>query len=361
MSKPVHVLFDAVAVRTGSAAIVVSHLIRGWREAFPADRLTVLTGPEGPDFELAEDVALHVATPPVPGPAGKAWLRSRAVRRVAAELGVDAVVSGVPASGLFGSKVPRGVILYDLRHELRPEQFSAKTRAARRLSWWWSIRRADGVYTISERTLDDFRDRHPRLAGKGVAAQLGSDHAEAWRGTRTPGESPYALAFGHFGNKNAHAVIRAWAPFSAEHPEWTLRLVGMGSSDRATASRLVHDLALGNHVDLAPWLDDDEFAATFAAASMVVFPSDFEGYGLPAAEALRLGIPVVVSPDPALREVTGGHAAVAASVEADDLAAAMREALAFDAAHLAAGRAYADTFTWARTARTVRDHLLARP
>ncbi|TCJ30169.1 glycosyltransferase [Nocardioides jejuensis] len=357
-----HVLFDAVAARTGSAAIVVGHLIRGWREAYPDDRLTVLTGPDGPDFEVAEGALLHRVTPPVPGPPGQLWLRSQAVRRTARELGVDAVVSGVPASGLFGSKAPRGVILYDLRHELRPEQFSAKTRAARRLSWWWSIRRADGVYTISERTLDDFRDRHPRLAHKGVAAQLGSDHAEAWRrsgdAAPSPDERPYALAFGHFGNKNAHAVIRAWQPFSAVHPEWTLRLVGMGSSDRASATQLVHELDLGNHVELAPWLDDDAFAATFAGASMVVFPSDFEGYGLPAAEAMRLGIPVVVSPDAALKEVTGGHAAVARSVGAEDLAAAMQEALTYDEAHLAAGVEFARRFTWARTARTVRDHLL---
>ncbi len=354
-----HVLFDAVAVRSGSAAIVVGHLVRGWREAFPDDRLTVLAGPDGPDFEPAEGVAVHRATPPVGGPAGQAWLRSSAVRRVARELRVDAVVSGVPASGLLGTAAPRGVILYDLRHELRPDQFSRKTRAARRLSWWWSIRRADGVYTISERTLDDFRDRHPRLAGKGVAAQLGSDHADAWP-TVERAEPPYALAFGHFGNKNAHAVIRAWRPFSERHPEWTLRLVGMGSSDRASATRLVDELGLGNHVDLAPWLDDEAFERTFAAASMVVFPSDFEGYGLPAAEAMRLGIPVVVSPDPALKEVTGGFAAVAPTVGADDLAEAMEAALAQTPEHLAAAREFARGFTWARTARTVRDHLLRR-
>jgi glycosyltransferase involved in cell wall biosynthesis len=352
-----HVLVDAVAVRTGSAAIVVGHLVRGWREAFPEDRLTVLVGPEGPDFEVADGVGVHRAAPPVPGPAGKLWLRTQAVRRVATALGVDAVISGVPASGLFGAPVPRGVILYDLRHELRPEQFSRKTRAARRLSWWWSIRRSDGVYTISERTLDDFRDRHPRLAGRGVAAQLGSDHADSWPAVERAAP-PYALAFGHFGNKNAHAVIRAWGPFGERHPEWTLRLVGMGSSDRASATRLVRELGLQERVDLAPWLDDEAFAATFAAASMVVFPSDFEGYGLPAAEAMRLGIPVVVSPDPALREVTGGRAAVAATVGADDLAAAMEEALTQTAEHLAEAREFAKAFTWARTARTVRAHLL---
>lgn len=354
-----HVLFDAVAVRSGSAAIVVAHLIRGWREAFPDDRLTVLAGPDGPDFVPAEGVAVHRAVPPVGGPAGKVWLRSQAVRRAARDLAVDAVISGVPASGLFGTSVPRGVILYDLRHELRPEQFSRKTRAARRLGWWWSIRRADGVYTISERTLDDFRDRHPRLAAKGVAAQLGSDHADAWP-TVERAEPPYALAFGHFGNKNAHAVIRAWQPFSARHPEWTLRLVGMGGSDRAAATQLVHELGLGDVVDLAPWLDDDAFASIFAAAGMVVFPSDFEGFGLPAAEAMRLGIPVVVSPDPALREVTGGRAVVAATVGASDLAAAMEAALAQGTEHLAEAQQFARGFTWARTARTVRGDLLGR-
>ncbi|QYJ03926.1 glycosyltransferase family 4 protein [Nocardioides panacisoli] len=353
-----HVLIDAVAVRTGSSAIVVEHLLRGWRTTAPEDRLTVLAAPDGPSFAVPEGVAVTRAHPPVSGPVGQLWLRTVAVRRAARDVGADAVLSGVPASGLLPTGRPRGVLLYDLRHELRPAQFSRGQRLARRLSWGWSLRRADGIFTISERTLTDLRTRHRAVAGRGVAAVLGSDHVTAWPPTQRA-DPPYALAFGHFANKNAHAVIEGWARFCRAEDTWRLRLVGMGSADRAAATRLVEDLDLGDRVELMPWLDDDAFREVFAGAGLVVFPSDFEGFGLPAAEALRLGIPVVVSADPALTEVTGGFAAVADSAAPDALATAMQDALARTPEQLAAGQAFAESFTWARTAATVRAGLLS--
>jgi glycosyltransferase involved in cell wall biosynthesis len=265
----------------------------------------------------------------------------------------------VPATGLvgYGSSARRGLILYDLRHELRPHQFSARTRLSRRVSWGWTMSRADGIYTISERTLDDLRDRHPRLAGHGVAAQLGADHVDEWR-TSSVATAEYALAFGHFGNKNADAVIEGWAQFCTTDHTWRLRLVGMGSADRAAAVKRVAELGVEDRVELMPWLDDEEFQDYFAGAGLVVFPSDFEGFGLPAIEAMRLGIPVVVSDDPALAEVTGGHAAVARSTSPEDLAAAIAEALAFTPDRLEAGRRFTDAFSWRRTATVVRESLL---
>ncbi|GAB4012770.1 glycosyltransferase [Nocardioides ultimimeridianus] len=350
-----HLVLDAVAVREGSSAVVVGGLLRGWAQLPHGDRVTVLAGPEGPAFDVPDGMGVERLTPPVGGPAGAAWLRSFGVRRAARRLGADVLLAGVPASSLAGGAPQRGVILYDLRHELRPHQFSGKTRAARAVSWGWSLRRADRILTISERTLEDLRRLHPRLAPRGVAAQLGSDHADAWA---RPGSEDrrYALAFGHFANKNAEAVIEGWARYAGSAPaaDLVLRLVGMGSADRAAAQARVDALGIADRVELMPWLDDASFAACFAGASLVLFPSDFEGFGLPAAEAVRLGIPTVVSGDPALAEVTGGHAVVAASTSADDLAAATREALARTPEQLAAGRRFAEAFTWRRTAETVR-------
>jgi glycosyltransferase involved in cell wall biosynthesis len=353
-----HLAIDAVPVERGSSAVVIEHLLRGWREAWPDDRLTVLCGPGGPSFDLPEGVAVEIVTAPGLGRLSGLWRRSFGVRRAARRLRPDAVISGVPASSLVGTGCVRGLILYDLRHELRPEQFSRSVRLARAISWRWSMSRADGIYTISERTLADLRARHPRLARRGVAAVLGSEHALAWRAEES--SQPYALAFGHFANKNVTAVLEGWATFARDHPDWRLRLVGMGSADRASAAELVERLGSADQVELMPWLDDEAFAACFAGAGLVVFPSDFEGFGLPAVEALRLGIPVVVSPDPALMEVTGGHAAVAQSTGADDLRAAMEEALARTPAQRDAGREHAAGLSWTGMARTIRGSLVER-
>ncbi|WP_156391681.1 MULTISPECIES: glycosyltransferase [unclassified Nocardioides] len=347
-----HVVVDAVVVRTGSVTIVLEHLVRAWSETFPEDSISVLFGPEGQTFPLPEGAHAEVLSQPA-GPLGGLWLRSVAVRRAAHRLGADAVLAGVPASGLLGSKAPRGVILYDLRFELRPEQFSRKTRIARRLSWGWSMRLAEGIFTISDRTLDDLAEHHPRLARRAVAAPLGSDHALAWHAPQSDG-TPYAIAFGHYGNKNADAVIDGWAAFCATRTDWQLRLVGMGKADRDAAAEQVRRLGIEDHVELMPWLDDDAFQTCFAGAGLVLFPSDFEGFGLPAAEALRLGIPAVISPDPALAEVTGGHAVTARSTTAADLADAIRAALDLTPRQLAAGQAFAETFSWRRTAEVIR-------
>lgn len=349
-----HLVVDAVAARPGSATIVIEHLLRGWTDAFPEDRITLLTGPDGAAIALPPGVRARAATPPVGGRVGQVWLRAYAARRAARELGADAVLAGVPASNLLGSRCPRGVILYDLRHELRPHQFSRASRVARRVSWGWSLRRADKIFTISDRTLDDLVRRHPRLADRGVSAQLGSDHVDHWAPDADRPDAPYALAFGHFSNKNADAVLAGWARFCAEDPTWRLRVVGMGRSDREAATALVAELGIGDRVDLMPWLDDEAFRRCFRGAGLVIFPSDFEGFGLPAVEAMRLGIPVVVSHDAALAEVTGGLAAAATPDDPADLAAAIRRALATSDDDLKEAARFTDSFTWARTASVIR-------
>lgn len=352
-----HVVVDAIVARPGSTSIVLEHLLRAWSATYVDDRISVLIGPGGSPFQLPPGVSAHEVRS-APGPLGELWLRSVGVRLATRRLDADAVLSGVPGSGLLGASCRRGVILYDLRFELRPEQFSRRTRIARRLSWAVSLRQADRIFCISERTLDDLRTRHPALASRGVAAQLGSDHALAWP-IAERGPRPYALAFGHFGNKNADAVLAGWADFCAHDDRWQLRLVGMGSTDRQAAEAQVERLGISDRVELMPWLDDGAFARCFTGAGLVVFPSDFEGFGLPAAEALRLGIPTVVSPDPALAEVTGGHAVTARSSDPQDLAAAIRAALALTPEQLAAGRAFAAGFSWRRTAEVVRAGLTA--
>lgn len=352
-----HVVFDAFGVRVGSAAITLTNLLNGWVEHAPDDRITVLaTG--APEFSVPAAVRVETVAAPVSGVLGGLWLRSIGVRRWARRLDADAVVSAVTASGFAGAPCPRGAIVYDLRHELRPHQFSRSRRAARRLSYGLTFRGADGLYCISERTRDDLVRTRPGLRGKAVVARYGADHADTWPVPKQAAR-PYALAFGQFANKNVDRVLDAWASFCLDDSEMTLRLVGMGRADREAAGERVARLGIADRVELMPWLDDDAFLECFAGASLIVFPSDFEGFGLPAVEALRLRLPLVVSDDVALREVTGGHAVVATDLAPAPLAAAMHRALATGEAERDAGRAYTQRFAWRFMAAAIRDHLLA--
>jgi glycosyltransferase involved in cell wall biosynthesis len=357
----VHILVDAFAVRAGSAAVILEGLLAGWQSLPEGDRLTVAAAEPVP-FQVPPGVAIQIERPPVGGALGGLWSRTVGVRRVARRVGADAVLSGVTASSLLSAHGARGVILTDLRHEVRPEQFSWSRRLVRRVSYAWSFRLADGVFCISERTRADLVRGHPWTAGRALATPLGADHVDRWPrpdGDRDS-EKPYALAFGHFANKNADAVLAGWAVFCAEDSRWTLRMVGMGAADRAAAEMRARDLGIAHRVELMPWLDDVEFAACFAGAGLILFPSEFEGFGLPVVEGMRLGIPVVVSSDPALQEVAGGHAVVVDDVSPAALAAAARTALERTPDEREAARRHTDDYRWSQMAREIRDVLARR-
>jgi glycosyltransferase involved in cell wall biosynthesis len=353
----VQIVFDAFAVRPGSSAVILENLLVGWQQVAPEDSLTVLVDGE-PQFRVANGVRIERVQPPRGGKAGSLWLRTVGVRKAARRLGADGVISAVTASALLGTRAPRGVVLTDLRHELRPDQFPLSRRIARRLAYAWSFGIADGgIYCISERTLGDLASGHRFTAKRGVAARCGGDHVDAWPVVKRV-EPPYAVAFGQFANKNVDAVLAAWQEFCRTDSTWTLRLVGMGRVDREQAAGTVEALGLTGRVEPMPWLDDEEFAVFFAGASMVLFPSDFEGFGLPVVEAMRLGIPVVVSGDAALREVTGGYAEIAEDLAPAALAQSIARAARRTPSELEQARRHAEQFTWGGMATAMRDALL---
>lgn len=351
-----HVAFDAFGILPGSAAIIIENLLQGWADLDNGDTITVLTEDE-PRFALPPGVRVHKVEAPVDGKLGVAWRRSFGTRRATKQLEADGLVCILTATAFLGSSCPRAAVLHDLRHELRPEQFSKQQRAVRWLMFNRTFRSADKLYCITERTRTDLVRSRPWMREKAELAEYGADHVDDWPAAERA-DPPYALAFGQFANKNVNAVLDAWAEFVNENDRLNLRLVAMGRADREAATERVAALGIQDRVELMPWLDDEQFEACFSGASLVVFPSDFEGFGLPAIEALRLGIPLVISTDPAVVEVSGGHAVVAEDISPKPLAAAMLEALELSPDQLAAGREHTEKYKWSRMARVIRAGLV---
>jgi glycosyltransferase involved in cell wall biosynthesis len=104
--------------------------------------------------------------------------------------------------------------------------------------------------------------------------------------------------------------------------------------------------------------DDHDLAHIYRAASVLVYPSLFEGFGLPPLEAMAHGCPVVAARAGAMPEVLGDAAIFFDPADVDDLGSALTLVLADDdrvAALRAAGRARAATYTWQRTVAMTLD------
>jgi glycosyltransferase involved in cell wall biosynthesis len=199
----------------------------------------------------------------------------------------------------------------------------------------WSARRARRVLAISQRTKDDLGELYRLPPEKVVVTPL------AYDARFSPGaaaRADYLLLVGAVeARKNPLAA-------AAAAQEVGLPLVSVGPERDAA---LVAELRRRG-VDVRGFVSHDELVELYRNAAALLFPTQYEGFGLPVAEAMASGTPVVATPDPAVREV-GGDAIVYA--QPDDFADAIRRALAERERWVRAGLERARLFSWEETAR----------
>ena len=151
-------------------------------------------------------------------------------------------------------------------------------------------------------------------------------------------------------HKNFDTLLEALAQIpERERPH--LVITGGHGDDPLTP--IVERLGLADHVRLLGWVPDDKLERLYGEAGLVVFPTLFEGFGLPVLEAMAHGCPVLCSDLPVLREIGGGAAVYVDPASVTALAHSIRRLLA-DPAKLGElselGRERAAGFTWTATA-----------
>ena len=157
--------------------------------------------------------------------------------------------------------------------------------------------------------------------------------------------------------KNLVRALEAMQLMRASHP--TLRFVIAGGANAKIFGGSVPGLRADDpYVTWAGYVTDHELKALYEHAGCFVFPSLYEGFGLPPLEAMRCGCPVIVSHEGALPEVCGGAAFFCDAYSPPDIAAAIARVM--DDADLrarlrAAGRERAQDFSWQRSARALLD------
>lgn len=157
-------------------------------------------------------------------------------------------------------------------------------------------------------------------------------------------------------HKNLNALLTAFAQFREANAGWQLCLAGMKGFETERIEARRKELRLEDAVVITGWIPRAEIYGLFRRAAAFVYPSQFEGFGIPVLEALAAGVPVACSRLPSIEEIAGGAATFFDPNRTDEIVRALdaittqtpgREQLR------QAGLQRARDFTWERSARAL--------
>jgi glycosyltransferase involved in cell wall biosynthesis len=257
--------------------------------------------------------------------------------------------------------------VHDLSYLHYPEHFVPKLVRYLERSVSRSVDRADWVFADSEATRSDLIAHLGAPAGKVEVLYSGVD--PRFSEEKEPGESEhlrarYGLTAGSYilsvgtiqPRKNYVRLIQAFAQLQT-HNSANKQLVVAGGRGWLYEEIFAEAEKHGDRVRILGFVDETDLPALYRNAALFVFPSLYEGFGLPVLEAMASGVPVICSNVSSLPEVAGDAALLVDPLNIEGLSEAMMRALEDpDLRHkmVARGLAQASRFTWARAAR----HLL---
>jgi glycosyltransferase involved in cell wall biosynthesis len=262
------------------------------------------------------------------------------------------------------------VTIHDCIHLMFPQYLPNRLAYAyARASMWAAAHRADRVLTVSQTSKRDILRFFDIPAEKidviynAIDERFGVDppEEEVFRiRERYQLSGQFVLYAGNIKpHKNLERLILA---FHRVHQsgldQVKLLIIGDEISRYATLRRAVHRCQLHKHVRFLGFVSDETLAVLYRLASVFVFPSLYEGFGLPPLEAMASGTPVVTSNVSSLPEVVGDAAVLIDPYDYTSIADGIRRVLTdadLRATLKAKGLARAREFSWERSVARIRD------
>jgi glycosyltransferase involved in cell wall biosynthesis len=236
---------------------------------------------------------------------------------------------------------PTVLSLLDTQHLDLPALFPRGERLFRRLAYDRAARGADQVVVISHWVRERVVEQLGLDPDRVHAIHLAVDHDRFFPEPGVEREPFLLYPARPWPHKNHARLFEAFARLRRERPELRLVLTGVG-----------HDAAgLREGIEVLGGVSTDELVRLYRRATTLVFPSLYEGFGLPPLEAMACGCPVAASNAGSLPEVVGDAAVLFDPTDPEAIAAGVSEALDRSAELSALGLSRAGGFTWDATAR----------
>ncbi len=252
---------------------------------------------------------------------------------------------------------PMVTVFHDLQYKRHPEYFRPLDLPFWRLMLPLSAARSNRIVVLSRAVKADLMEFYkiPESRIAVVPHGVEPEFARiAERRLRNPPSAKLLLSVSTLHpHKNLDGLLTAFARFRVTFPGWKLCLAGLKGFETAAIEARRKELGLEDAVTIPGWLPRSEIYDLFANAAGFVYPSKFEGFGIPVLEAMAAGVPVACSRLPSLMEFAEGFVRFFDPADMVEIAEAL-EALAVDSESRetlrAAGMQRARAFGWERSA-----------
>ncbi|MEO5924360.1 MAG: glycosyltransferase family 1 protein [Bryobacteraceae bacterium] len=254
---------------------------------------------------------------------------------------------------------PSVTVFFDMQHHHHPEFFGSVELLAWRFVVWSAARASRRILTISGASRTDIHEVYGFPLDRIDVAEPGVD-PELLALQRRPSEPMVLYVSTLHPKKNHERLIDAFAEFRVLHPQYRMVLAGLfGSHHEAVKQRIAHH-RLEEWIHITGWIPRADILDLYSRASIAVFPSLFEGFGIPVLEAMAAGVPLITSDHPPMSEAAGDGAMLFPATDPKSLTACLNR-LASDAelrAHyVEKGRERVLRYSWDNAASNILDSL----